>query len=113
MIVKIDSKELTNNLVQVLLYYLEKHKRMPKWLIIFRKKYLLPYTWYLTKRKEINNSKLRDIEEVIAKKKKGRRSLKDITIFDSTGLAIQDTALAHLIYKKAKRLKLGRHISFF
>ena len=60
-------------------------------------------------RKDITAS----LGEVVAKKKKGRRSTKDITIFDSTGLAIQDTALAHIIYKEARRLKIGKHISFF
>ena len=51
--------------------------------------------------------------EVLAGKKKGRVSPKDLTVFDSTGLAIQDTALAHLVYKTAKRKRLGRSISFF
>ncbi|MEM4040697.1 MAG: hypothetical protein QXM83_02635 [Ignisphaera sp.] len=33
--------------------------------------------------------------------KKGRETDKEITIFDSTGLAIQDVIVAHYIYTKA------------
>ena len=48
---------------------------------------------------------LRDIDatlgEVVAGKKEGRRSSKEITVFDSTGLAIQDVAVASWIYRKA------------
>jgi alanine dehydrogenase len=39
--------------------------------------------------------------EVISGKKKGRRSSEEITIFDSTGVAIEDIAVARLIYQKA------------
>lgn len=39
--------------------------------------------------------------QVVIGAKKGRISPKDITIFDSTGLAIQDVALASYVYKKA------------
>lgn len=41
--------------------------------------------------------------EVVAGFKRGRESDKDITIFDSTGLAIQDIVCAQLVYKKAKK----------
>ena len=47
----------------------------------------------------------RDIQatlgEVITGKKRGRISKGDITIFDSTGLAIQDVAMASHVYKRA------------
>ena len=36
----------------------------------------------------------------------------EITVFDSTGLAIQDVVIASLIYRKAKRLGLGKRIKF-
>jgi alanine dehydrogenase len=39
--------------------------------------------------------------EVIAGKKRGRKGEKAITIFDSTGLAIEDIAVAKLVYDKA------------
>jgi len=45
--------------------------------------------------------------EVLIGKKKGRVSQKEITIFDSTGLAIQDVAVANLVYKRALKNKLG------
>jgi ornithine cyclodeaminase/alanine dehydrogenase-like protein (mu-crystallin family) len=40
--------------------------------------------------------------EVVAHRKKGRESDGGITIFDSTGLAIQDIACAKFVYEKAK-----------
>ena len=45
--------------------------------------------------------------EVLIGKKKGRVSQKEITIFDSTGLAICDVAVAKLVYKRARKYKLG------
>ncbi|MBI5415677.1 MAG: alanine dehydrogenase [Candidatus Omnitrophica bacterium] len=45
--------------------------------------------------------------EVVAGRKKGRTSGREVTVFDSTGLAIQDTAVAGLIYKAALKKKLG------
>jgi alanine dehydrogenase len=48
--------------------------------------------------------------EVLVGRKKGRVSPKEITIFDSTGLAIQDVAVANLVYKKAVKKKIGRWI---
>ncbi|MFH1032136.1 MAG: ornithine cyclodeaminase family protein [Chloroflexota bacterium] len=40
--------------------------------------------------------------EIVTGRKKGRTSADAITIFDSTGLAIEDLAVAKLIYRKAK-----------
>lgn len=45
--------------------------------------------------------------EIVVGKKKGRTSEKEITIFDSTGLAILDVAVAHYVYAKAAR-RFGR-----
>jgi len=45
--------------------------------------------------------------EVLLGKKKGRIAQEEITIFDSTGLAIQDVAVANLIYKRAIKNKVG------
>jgi ornithine cyclodeaminase/alanine dehydrogenase len=47
------------------------------------------------------------IGEVITKRKSGRTSPTDITVFDSTGLAIQDVALAAAIYERAKERGVG------
>lgn len=47
--------------------------------------------------------------EIIAGKKPGRRDKKAITIFDSTGVAIEDIATAKVIYEKAQ--KVGNYLS--
>jgi alanine dehydrogenase len=41
-----------------------------------------------------------DIGEIVTKKKPGRESSEQITVFDSTGLAIQDISVASQIYRK-------------
>jgi len=46
--------------------------------------------------------------EILIGKVKGRQSPADITIFDSTGLAIQDVATAKLVYDKAVKLNKGQ-----
>ena len=42
-----------------------------------------------------------EIGEILLGKVKGRKSQEDITLFKSLGLAIEDLASAHHIYKKA------------
>lgn len=51
-----------------------------------------------------------DIGEILVGKKKGRSSNEDITIFDSTGLAVQDIACAWEIYQKAEKRGLGKEL---
>ncbi len=46
--------------------------------------------------------------EILTGGKPGRTSPADITIFDSTGLAIQDVATARMIYDKAVKLQKGQ-----
>lgn len=48
-----------------------------------------------------------ELGEIIAGKKVGRASDEEITIFDSTGLAIQDAVTAKLAYEKALKAGLG------
>jgi alanine dehydrogenase len=43
--------------------------------------------------------------EVVANMKKGRENNEEITIFDSTGVAIEDMICAKLAYEKAKERK--------
>jgi alanine dehydrogenase len=43
------------------------------------------------------------LAEVVAGKKKGRTSGGDITVFDSTGIAIEDIAVAKLLFEKAQQ----------
>jgi len=51
-----------------------------------------------------------DLGEIVAGKKRGRTSEDEVTVFDSTGLAVQDIATDWVIYQKAKRLGRGRKI---
>ncbi len=51
-----------------------------------------------------------ELGEIIAGKKTGRTSDEEITVFDSTGLAIQDLVTATLVYEKTKKLGLINEI---
>jgi len=48
-----------------------------------------------------------EIGEVIVGKKKGRNSDKEITLFDSTGIALQDSATIPLEYERALAAGVG------
>jgi alanine dehydrogenase len=51
-----------------------------------------------------------NLGEIITGKKPGRTNLNAITVFDSTGVAIEDAAVAGVIYQKAKQA--GNYPSF-
>jgi len=51
-----------------------------------------------------------ELGEIVAEKKKGRTARNEVTVFDSTGLAIQDTVVAKLVYKKATEKRVGMKI---
>lgn len=51
--------------------------------------------------------------EIAAGKKKGRTSEEEITLFDSTGLAIQDVSCAYTVYKELKDRTGIRRIKLF
>lgn len=51
--------------------------------------------------------------EIVVGKKKGRINDKEITIFDSTGLAIQDLYTAELVYRATEKKKDYRKIKLF
>lgn len=51
--------------------------------------------------------------EIVCGFKKGRTNKNEITIFDATGLAIQDIAVAWKVYQKAIRDGVGEKIRFF
>ncbi len=51
--------------------------------------------------------------EVAAGKKKGRTSDEEISVFDSTGLAIQDVSCAYTVYKALKDKPGIKHIELF
>ena len=50
--------------------------------------------------------------EIVAGKKPGRENPEEITVFDSTGLVIQDLALGYAIYLKARERGLGEEKDF-
>ena len=50
------------------------------------------------------------IGEILAGKKPGRTSDEEITIFDSTGLGIQDVAAGHVVYEKALKTGVGKRL---
>jgi alanine dehydrogenase len=50
--------------------------------------------------------------EIVAGKKPGRENPAEITVFDSTGLIIQDLALGMAVYKQAKAMGLGEERDF-
>jgi alanine dehydrogenase len=53
-----------------------------------------------------------DICEIVAGLKPGRTSRNEITVFTSTGLAIQDAATANIVYQNALREKIGKFIDY-
>jgi alanine dehydrogenase len=50
--------------------------------------------------------------EIVAGKKPGRQTPEEITVFDSTGLIIQDLALGLAVYKRAREKGLGEEKDF-
>jgi alanine dehydrogenase len=54
-----------------------------------------------------------ELGDIAAKKKKGRTSEKEITIFDSTGLAIQDISCASVVYEELRDKKGIRSVTLF
>jgi ornithine cyclodeaminase/alanine dehydrogenase-like protein (mu-crystallin family) len=50
-----------------------------------------------------------EVQEVIAGKRI-RKSDKDITLFKSVGTALQDVAIANLVYEKAKKAGVGNEV---
>jgi alanine dehydrogenase len=51
-----------------------------------------------------------EIGEVLAGKKPGRTSADEITLYKAVGIAIQDVATAHLVYRKALERNVGTNI---
>ena len=53
-----------------------------------------------------------ELGEIVAGKKPGRESEEEITIFDSTGMALQDVAAAAILYENAEKHGAGFRLSF-
>lgn len=56
------------------------------------------------------NSVHTEIGEILAGKKPGRTSADEITLYKAVGIAIQDVATAHLVYRKALERNVGTNI---
>lgn len=48
--------------------------------------------------------------EVLSRRRLGRRTSREITVFDATGLAVHDVALAAEVYRRALRRRIGRRV---
>jgi len=53
-----------------------------------------------------------ELADVVAGKARGRTSKEEITVFDSTGIAVEDAAAAALVYEKARDGAVGTRFSF-
>ena len=51
-----------------------------------------------------------ELSEVVAQKIAGRESVDEITVFDSTGLSLQDIATAAVVFERAKQSNRGQWI---
>lgn len=51
-----------------------------------------------------------EIGEVLAGRKPGRTGAEEITLYKSVGIAVQDVAAAHLVYRKAIERKVGANV---
>lgn len=53
-----------------------------------------------------------ELSEIVVGKKEGRVKKDEITIFDSTGLAVQDVATGHRVYQNAVEKGVGEELEF-
>jgi ornithine cyclodeaminase/alanine dehydrogenase-like protein (mu-crystallin family) len=53
-----------------------------------------------------------ELAEIVTLSKPGRTNDSEITIFKSVGIALQDIAIATLLYERAVAMKIGREIEF-
>jgi len=56
---------------------------------------------------------LAELGEIVTKAKPGRTSDRDITLFKSVGLGIQDCAITCLAYKNARKQRVGLEVDLF
>ncbi len=69
----------------------------------------VPYRKKQIRKKDIYG----ELGEIAVKAKKGREKQDEITLFDSTGLAIQDVACSYAVYKELRDNKDIQRVSFF
>src|SRR2546428_158575 len=63
------------------------------------------------KRGVITWDRVHEISEVVAGKVRGRTNDDDITLFKSHGIAMEDVAVAALVYERARDRGIGKSIS--
>ncbi len=63
------------------------------------------------KRGLITWNDVHEISEVVAGKVRGRKKVDDITLFKSHGIAIEDVAVAALVYERARDRGIGNSVS--
>lgn len=61
----------------------------------------------------VNPNHIMELGKIVSNGFQREEDLRGITIFDSTGTAMQDTALASVVYKKAVDNNIGTHFQFF
>jgi len=54
-----------------------------------------------------------EIGEIVARKKPGRESDKELTLFKTVGIAVQDVAVASFVYQRAKEMGAGQEINIW
>ncbi len=59
----------------------------------------------------LDPERVTEVGEVLAKKKPGRRSDDEITLYKSTGLAVEDAATARLVFDRARAVGAGTRLS--
>jgi alanine dehydrogenase len=70
-------------------------------------------TWHPLNKKIIAKNDIHgEIGEILLGKKPGRESDEEVTIFDSTGMAIQDNTTSTKIYRNALESKTGTFFEF-
>jgi ornithine cyclodeaminase len=73
---------------------------------------LVPLNQKLIKKDHI----LCDLSELIFKCSKNenfiRKNKDDITLFKSVGISLQDISIGHYVYKKSKKLNLGKDVNY-
>ncbi len=67
---------------------------------------------YVAKSGKVSADDITEIGEVLEGSKPGRISEDDITIFDATGMAIQDLIVSAKLLEKAKELSIGTEVKF-
>ncbi len=68
----------------------------------------IPYSEGIIEDSDIDSA----VGEIVVGEKPGRTSEDGITVFDSTGLAIQDVATAHVVYEHASEIGGGQSFEF-